>query len=729
MQSPPLPLTRDLVLIGGGHAHALVLRAWGMAPLAGVRLSVINPGPTAPYTGMLPGFVAGHYNRSELDIDLVRLARFAGARLILGSATGIDIGRGEITLNDRPPVPYDVASFDIGIHSAMPDLPGFANYGIPAKPLGRFAESWQDHLELVADTPALADAGLAVIGGGVAGIELSMAMAHGTRQAAGRVGPVHVVETKDAMIGLGKGAARALRQRLADMGITLLEQTAVAGLEPDGVRLADGRHVPSAFTVGAAGARPYRWLEQTGLPLHNGFLRVGETLQIQGADNLFAVGDCAHMDHAPRPKAGVFAVRQAPILLNNLCAALGAGKMQPYRPQRDYLKLISLGRRAAVADKFGLRLEGEFLWRWKDRIDRTFMFRLADLQTMPAAPLPKRRADGVDDAIHGGKAMCGGCGSKLGQGSLAAVLADLPTPTRSDVRLVAGDDAAVLRFGEVDQVISTDHLRALTDDPWVMARIAVNHAMGDVHAMGAKPQAALVTAILPRGNDRLHRRILSELMASAAAAVGESGAALAGGHTMVGDALAIGVTVTGTSSRAITLAGARAGDVLILTKPLGTGVIMAAEMALAARGEWVAAALESMQRAQGSAAEILCDAHAMTDVTGFGLYGHLLGLVRASGCGARLDLGAVPLLDGALALAEAGHRSTLFPANREIGGHTALPDTARCDLLFDPQTAGGLLAAVAPEAADSLIAALRTAGHPAARIGEITEGPPTIKVV
>ena len=138
MMQTHLPLTRDLVLIGGGHSHALLLRIWGMNPLAGVRVTVINPGPTAPYSGMLPGFVAGHYSREDLDIDLVKLARFAGARVVLGAATGVDRERRLVHVPNRPPIAYDVLSVDVGITSTMPDLKGFPEHGIPAKPLGAF---------------------------------------------------------------------------------------------------------------------------------------------------------------------------------------------------------------------------------------------------------------------------------------------------------------------------------------------------------------------------------------------------------------------------------------------------------------------------------------------------------------------------------------------------------------------------------------------------------------
>ncbi|KAB2877454.1 MAG: bifunctional NADH dehydrogenase FAD-containing subunit/selenide, water dikinase SelD, partial [Albidovulum sp.] len=171
-----IPLTRDLVLIGGGHTHALVLRMWGMRPLPGVRLTLISPEPAAAYSGMLPGHVAGHYPREALQIDLVRLARHAGARLILGRAEGIDRAAGRIRVQGRPAVAYDVASIDIGITSDMPALTGFAANAVPAKPLDAFADAW----EAFAGRAARGEAAprVAVIGGGVAGVELALAAHH-----------------------------------------------------------------------------------------------------------------------------------------------------------------------------------------------------------------------------------------------------------------------------------------------------------------------------------------------------------------------------------------------------------------------------------------------------------------------------------------------------------------------------------------------------------------------
>ncbi len=712
----PLPLVRDLVLVGGGHAHALVLKSWAMRPLPGARVTLINPAPTAPYTGMLPGYIAGHYSREEMEIDLVRLARSAGARLILGRVTALDPQAKVITVPGRPAIPYDVASIDIGITSDLPDLPGFAEHAVAAKPLDTFAARWAAFVAASGPTPRLV-----VIGGGVAGVELALAMDHRLR-AGGAAPRVVIVEAGDPLSDLGEGARTSLLAHLARARIQLIPGARVVEIDATAVTLDDGQVLRSDLTLGAAGARPQDWLRDTGLPLVDGFIEVGPRLQVAGHMDLFAVGDCAHMDHAPRPKAGVFAVRQAPVLFHNLQAALSGGSMQIYTPQKDYLKLISTGGRGAVADKFGLKLDGMLLWRLKDRIDRRFMEGFTNLPAMAPPALPKVHARGLAEEL-GDRPLCGGCAAKVGAAGLSEMLAALPRPGRADVISGAGDDAAVLVCGERRQVIATDHLRAFAEDPWVVARIAAVHALGDIWAMGATPQAMLASVTLPRLSTLLQARWLDEIMTAAAEIAAQAGAEIVGGHTSQGAELTIGFTVTGLADRVLTKAGARPGDVLLLTKPLGTGVILAAEMAGVAPGAAVAGAWAAMMRPLAAEAAILVPvAHAMTDVTGFGLAGHLSEILAASEVGARIDLSALPVLPGALDLLRAGERATLHAANRAAALPDGLPDGPRGELLFDPQTAGGLLAALPDDRVEAVQADCQRAGVTAAVIGRIVEG-------
>ncbi len=720
MQGTQVPAVTDLVFVGGGHTHALVLRAWAMRPLPGVRLTVINPGPAAPYTGMLPGLIAGHYARDEIMIDLVRLARQAGARVILDRAVGIDRARRDVHLSGRPPLPYDLLSLDIGIGSDLPDIPGASAHAVAAKPLGRYAQAWETFVSRALPAPRIV-----IIGGGVGGVELALA-SHHRLTGQGAEPQITVVERAAAVLpNIGQAARNSLLRHADAAGVRFITGAEATRITATSVHLTTGEELASDFTLTVAGTRPQDWLSQTGLGLHQGFVTVGPTLQ--SSDPLiFAAGDCAHMSHAPRPKAGVFAVRQAPILLHNLRAALTDGAMRSYQPQRDYLKLVSTGGKGAVADKFGLRSGGGWLWRIKDRIDRKFMAMFASGGPMVQPLPPKPHVTGLLKAM-GPKPLCGGCGAKLGAEGLSAALAGLPAPTRPDVLSGRGDDAAVLAFGAGVQVITTDHLRSLTADPRVMARIAANHALGDIFAMGARPQAALAQIILPRLSDALAARTLAEIMDEASGVFRAEGADIVGGHSSVGAELTIGFTVTGLADRAIAKGGAQPGDVLIVTKPLGSGTIMAAEMAMARLpglilGECVAAALDSMGQSLGPAAVVLTPVvHAMTDVTGFGLAGHLLEICAASNLSAMVTLEALPLLPGAERLAAAGEASSLAPANRAatLGRISGPLTTARAALLFDPQTCGGLLACVPPAAVATVLASLPGA----VVIGQMGKGP------
>lgn len=724
--TPAYPQIRDLVLIGGGHAHALVLRMWGMNPLPGTRVTVINPDPVAPYTGMLPGLIAGHYRREDLMIDLVRLARFAGARVILDRAIGIDREARLVHLAGRPPLPYDLAAIDVGITSDVPGLPGAAEHAIAAKPLGAYAEAWA---AFVARPPARPR--VVILGAGLGGVELALASAHRLRETRAEI--TLLDQARAFLPALGPTARRVLERRLATAGIAVRLGVRVVSVGPGSVMLDGGQTIGSDFTLTATGARPHGWLAGTGLRQEGGFLVTDASLRTSDP-SVFASGDCAGIIGDPRPKAGVYAVRAATVLHANLRAALVGKPLQEFRPQADYLKLISLGEQEAVAEKWRLVASGARFWRLKDRIDRKFMDKFADYPTMASRTLPKQSTEGLAEHLAG-RPLCGGCGAKLGPGVLGTALGALPAPMRWEVRSGPGDDAAVLAIGAGVQVITTDHLRAFCNDPRLMARLAAIHALGDVWAMGAAPQVALAQVTLPPLGPELQARMLAEVMEGAGSVFREAGADVVGGHSTEGAELTIGFTVTGLADRPIGKGGAQAGDALILTKPIGSGTILAAEMAMTRLpglllGEVWAGCIAQMSVGQGTAAAILAPvARAMTDVTGFGLAGHLLEMLEASGVAARLRLDDVPLMAGAVELAAAGMGSSLQPANlAAVSWRMTAPQDARVALFTDPQTCGGLLAAVPAEQAERLVAALRASGHQAARIGEIVAGPPHLTI-
>ncbi|WP_376875557.1 FAD-dependent oxidoreductase [Albirhodobacter sp. R86504] len=356
---------KSVVLVGGGHTHALVLQGMTSAPLEGAQVTVINPGPTAPYSGMLPGFVAGHYTRKELDIDLAALAQKANATLIDGEAKGIDLAHKLIHLENGESVSYDFASIDVGITSRMDGLQGFRQYAIPVKPLGPFSARWDAFRSTAGPKHVI------IIGGGIAGAELAMAMAFALRGAREPVS-VRLLDRGRILSANSVKAQKRVRKELDANGVQVLEGVEVAEVRERGVVFTDGRVFEANFVVGAAGATPHAWVPSTGLVTKDGFIDVNRSLETN-EKGVFAVGDCANMTVTPRPKAGVYAVRQAPILLANLRKSLAGEALDHYNPQTDYLKLVSLGGKRAFGEKSGLGFAGNLVWRLKDRIDRSFM--------------------------------------------------------------------------------------------------------------------------------------------------------------------------------------------------------------------------------------------------------------------------------------------------------------------------------------------------------------------
>jgi selenide,water dikinase len=354
--------------------------------------------------------------------------------------------------------------------------------------------------------------------------------------------------------------------------------------------------------------------------------------------------------------------------------------------------------------------------------------------TPPQAASPVQLgAEEATQAISAIAMRCGGCGAKVGAGVLSRALGALNPVARDDVLigLSAPDDAAVVRVPAGKAMVhSVDFFRAFVDDPYLFGKVAANHALGDIFAMGGAPQSATAVVTVPPGLEAKVEDTLFQMMSGAVEVLNAAGCALVGGHTGEGRELALGFAINGLIDEDLAgltrKGGMRPGDVLLLTKPIGTGTLFAALPLLKVRGRWIDAALASMCISNGTGARILrtFGATACTDLTGFGLLGHLVEMTRPSGVDAELVLSALPVLDGAEETAAAGILSSLQPANvrlrRALRNQAAFVAHPRYGLLFDPQTAGGLLASVPGAQAQACIDALRAAGYPhTAAIGRV----------
>jgi selenide,water dikinase len=705
-------IAQDLVLVGGGHAHVHVLKSFAMRPMPRVRVTLVARDVETPYSGMLPGWVAGHYGFDECHIDLGRLARFAGARLVHDEAIGIDRGKAHLLCRAHPPIRWDLLSLDIGSAPRAHDVPGAAEHAVAVKPIAQFARRWEALLDRARRLPRLR---LAVVGGGAGGVELALAAHH---RLAGLVAAAEVtlVTAHTLLPTHNRRVGARFAHILAARGIAVVTKAAVVRVESGALCCADGRRIAfdEALWVTEAAAAP--WLAETGLPLTaDGFVTIDETLRSPGDPRIFATGDVATMPAHPREKAGVYAVRQGPPLARNLRHALAGRKPRRAVPQRRGLALIGTGDGRAVASRGPFAAEGVAWWQLKDWIDRRWMRRYRDLPEMVPEP--------------GAEPMrCGGCAAKVPATVLGRVIERLRPMAGETVAigLDRPDDAALISFpGAPPLLQSVDFFRAMVTDPYLFGRIAATHALNDIYAMGGLPDTALAVATVPPSRPAIVEHDLFHMLRGALDVLEPAGAALVGGHSAEGAELGLGFAVTGRapSGKLLRKGGLRTGDRLVLTKPLGTGVILAADGRGLAPAKAVAGAIEAMLQPAATAAACLAahGATACTDVTGFGLVGHLLEMLRDAGCDAVLDPDAIPVLDGALPLLARGVTSSLHADN--LAALSALAPATRshplAPLLIDPQTAGGLLASVPADRAGRCLAELHRLGYRAALIGRV----------
>ncbi len=701
-----MPPKHHLILAGGGHSHALLLRMWAMDPKrrpAGSLISLVSRHSTALYSGMVPGLVAGLYRQDECAIDLRRLCARAGVAFVLAEISGLDLERQELLLEGRPGIRFDRLSLDLGAVTASD--PGG---GRPVKPL-------EPCLAWLGNLPP--GAPIRIRGGGQAAVEVALALAARGYQ------PELLLRGESLSLG-SRSANRAGEGLLAAASIPL--QRLVPGDAP-----AD---------LACTGSLAPAWLAASGLPVEaaSGRVLTEPSLQVLGHPRLFACGDCGLIAIDPRPAAGVWAVRAAPTLAANLQCSLEQPErpLRPWRPQARALQLLGDGG-ARRGQPQALALWGPlalgpspWLWRWKKRIDRGFMQRFGALAPMAGGATAEPMA-------------CRGCAAKLAASPLASALARL---SGSPANPPQPEDAALVTTTANGELLlqSVDGFPALVDDPWLNARLTTLHACSDLWACGARVTSVQALVTVPEAGPQLQEDLLFQSLAGARSVLDPLGASLIGGHTLEGRdgaGLALALTVNGTvAPKHFWPKGPlQSGDLLLLSRPIGTGVLFAAAMAGAAEAAWLDGALALMQQSQAELVALL-QAHgcrACTDITGFGLLGHLGEMVAAAGpgiasAGVELDGLAIPALAGSLELLEQGHASSLAPSNASalalLDGPIQLkapPSAAQLGLLIDPQTCGPLLAALPAEQAPAALAAMRAAGFAqAALIGRVLATPP-----
>jgi len=739
-------------MVGGGHSHVLLIRKWAMQALPGVRLTLISEKSDTPYSGMLPGLVAGHYSKEDVHIDLVRLCQWAGIRFIEQRVVAIDLENKVLSLSkNRPSVSFDVLSLDTG---STPELgvEGAREHSVPVKPVHDFYGRWQllksrfDSWQLRSQDESVRKTSdetfsVGVIGSGAGGFELVMAMQHALPSQA--VTCHWFVRGQRPLKSRPEKVSDLALQAARQAGVSVHTEFDVVTVEHDSVKAGDGRVVSLQEIIWCTAARAPRWPGEAGLSIDaRGFVFTNAYLQSISHDFVFATGDIGTQKETPSNKAGVFAVRQAPILFKNIRRYLLQQNLVTYKPQSDFLSLMATGEKSAIGNRGALTVNGPWVWRWKDSIDRKFMNQFRDLPNMKPRggefQLPKAlltgsslsAKDGVSNAMR-----CSGCGGKVGQSILDGVLSELDVASGSEVITSFSErkDAAKIATGGEVLVQSVDQISAVCSDLHVFGRIAAVHALSDIYASGMDAHSAQALVTLPFADRQLVARDLTQLMSGVVASLNENDCTLIGGHTAEGSDVSLGFVVNGMQSVSgkadIELIAPQTGDAIILTKPIGTGVLLAGSMQLKAKGLDVQSVLAQMQMSNRASARIFQQngVAAMTDVTGFGLLGHLQLLLLEMDMGANVDVSQVPCYRGAKALAQAGVASTLLSQNQLVLNEVDLDGALwneSTNLLCDPQTSGGLLGIVTDQRAAEVLVELQAAGFESAcKIGTISDQP------
>lgn len=364
---------RRLVLVGAGHSHARVLREFARRGAADVEVVLVSPDAEAPYSGMIPGWLAGHYGWQECCLDFARLCQRASATFRQDSVSALDPGRSELTLAGGDRLGYDWLSLDIG--STLNAPAGDQTIILPMRPLSELRERWENLQKQVGRLAAGARFRIVMVGGGAAGVESILAVQRHLTRLAPRV-RFHfalVAATPDILPGMAAGAGRRLMRRFAERGIVTTSNFSAEKIVDDRLIGSDGRTLQADAVLWATGAEAYLWPRKAGLSTdQRGFVRVDSTLRSLSHRNIFAAGDCAGWE-PPLSKAGVYAVRMGPVLARNLHAALTGQPLRQYVPQRRNLVLIGSGNDEAVAAWGAFSSEGAWVWRWKQFIDRRFV--------------------------------------------------------------------------------------------------------------------------------------------------------------------------------------------------------------------------------------------------------------------------------------------------------------------------------------------------------------------
>ena len=680
-------LNKQLVLIGGGHSNVQVLRKLCMHEYKGLNVILISESYGAIYSGMTPGYIEKLYSLDEITIDLQRLCFNAGATFIKDKVVSLDENNQILYLKDHPSIPFDILSINSGSISNKQTIHLEKDSKVIAvKPIGSLVSKLEKIDEVIEKS---SQRKISIVGGGIAAFELSFAL---HKRYYGKISLDIISKQPLVEKNLNTTSINKIKKIAKKMNIKLISKQAIS-INNSEIKLDDEDIIHSDLILLSTGASLPEWLVKSKLEMNENFIAVNQQLQSLNFKNIFVSGDAASIQNSKRPKSGVMAVRQGEILKDNLFLFLQNKTLKKFKPQKNWLYLIGTYKNSAVLNYFNFSFEGKWCWVLKKIIDLNFMKKFS----FPGQTDMNKKIFSLNenkDDIP--KMYCQGCGSKVSKNTLIHFLSGQKTNKELS-------DATEIKFKQNNILQTIDHIKLFKSfNPYDFGIISYLHSQNDILAAGGSVHSLSISIGVPFSKNLTESFYLEYFMQGIQNEVTRDGALLASGHSYQTDEPAITITMNGSISQKSNKSLAAEGNLIYLSKPLGTGYLLAAyfqNSKLLSVSDFEKL-LKYLKTGNDLAAKsgFSCGSQLMTDISGFGLASHLGDICQSSNLSAQIQLNNDILINDKLEILKnfesSGYKNNYLSSFNSIDIKESHPLNK---IIFDPQTNGPLLIAIDKE--------------------------------
>ena len=674
-------IEKDLVLLGAGHANIEVLRKLGMNTLKGLRVTVISNKYLSTYSGMVPSYIEGNYTWNEINTDLVQLCNNYSHRLIISSITKVDIVKKLIYLKNRPPICYDLLSINLGIQSDKSKISGSNKYALKLKPISEIKNTIDKILTFNKSKPQNK---VVLIGAGAAGVEVALALSSRFKKNNLKNSIILLSKNKNILKGYNYFAKKNCEIELLKNNIKVIFNANVSKISKEYIIYNNKIKIYSKFPILCTRASPIDLLKRSNLPLNeNGSIQINNSLLVNGTTNVFAAGDISEIKGYKTTKAGVYAVRQGKILYKNIRKKIYGKKLIKYYPQKNYLSIIGLPNKNALAVKSLVSFKSNFLWYLKRYIDVKFIKKYTF-----KSKIESKNEFNIDPFKH--EMQCKGCGNKVPQSVLESVFKN-----------------NILRGSlDADQVTDTKNLYQTTDiissiinDPYKLGMISAKHALNDILASNSRALSSQMIVSMPPALNKINVRDLAQLKKGADVIMKESKCDITGGHTYSSNdnQIYVGYSIIGRKKNIKNKSYSNQGSIY-MTGHIGSAIIFAAIEQKIISGAYSKQVIKEMTTSNHKIFEILYknNVSMLTDISGFGLAIHVYNLILRFPWlkGIQLAINQIPIYPGVEVALSKNIKSSLSDANEDyIINKLSFSHKNKklANILYDPQTAGGFV--------------------------------------